>query len=72
MSLYLLFGAFLQRDPVFPIGAHVHLVGLYKVLFIGFLRDGALNPDGRNKAQETQIDLRKDEARYCTVNSMTV
>lgn len=54
---YLLFGAFLQSDPVLPIRADVHFVGLDKVNPPGLLGNGALGADGRDEPQEPEIHL---------------
>ena len=54
---YLLFGAFLQGDPVLSIRADVHFVGLDEVNLLGLLGDGALGTDGGDKPQESEIHL---------------
>lgn len=54
-----MFGALLDGDPVLFGGAHIHLVGADEVVLLGFLGDGALRPDGRDVAQESQIHLAK-------------
>lgn len=54
---YLLFGAFLQGDPVLPIRADVHLVGLDEVDPPGLLGNGALGAYGRDEPQEPKVHL---------------
>lgn len=56
---YLLFGAFLQGDPVLPVRADVHLVGLDKVNLVRLLGNGALGADGGDEAQEPEVHLRR-------------
>lgn len=67
-----MFGALLDGDPVLFGGAHVHLVGADKVMLLGLLGDGALRPDGRNVAQESQIHLVKQGGEVKLVANVKV
>lgn len=66
---YLLFGAFLQSDPVLSIGADVHFVGFDKVNFVRLLGNGALCTYGRDEPQEPKVHLwrvkKEGHVRHC-------